>query len=278
MIIKKREHFSLDQIYHSGQVFNWVKESNDSFTIISKKHIINIKETEDSLIIKNGQLDDFWQHYFDLNRDYTTIFKALSSKDKYLDQALRYGSGIRILNQDLWEIIISFIISANNNIKRIRSSIQRISEAYGTEISLDKTQKYYSFPTPSQLSKASIKDLRALGVGYRDKYIYKTTRMILEKRVDLTSIDDLDTESARKELKKLSGIGDKVADCILLFGSNKTDAFPVDTWVKKVLKHYYKLEDTNIKTIRTFAAEHFGSYLGYAQQYLFYYIRETKNY
>ena len=278
IIIEDITEFSIKQITESGQAFRWEVEIDGSYTGVALGKVINIKQEENKLIVLGTDEEEFnliWREYFDLNRDYKKIIKEFKNKDIYLDAAVSYGSGIRILNQELWEMIISFIISGNNNIPRIRKSIELISENYGNFILEKNNKKYYSFPTPEQLSKASIEDLRGLGVGYRDKYIFETTKSILNGEVVLDSLAELFIDEAKKELKKLMGVGDKVAYCILLFSCKQSSAFPVDTWVKKILTKFYDFDKTNTKEINKFALEYFGVNCGIAQQYLFYYIRNN---
>lgn len=278
-VIEGMTRFSIQQIAESGQTFRWTKNKNGSYTGIAFGKVINVIQEESKIIINGSSEEDYqkiWKKYFDIDRDYEKLIGDFKGKDIHLDNAILYGEGIRILNQDLWEMIISFIISGNNNIPRIRKSIELICERYGDFIEEIERTSYYKFPTPEQLSVATIQDLRNCGVGYRDAYIYKTTKAIIEKQVDLDAIKDMDLDNARIELKKLTGIGDKVADCILLFSCNKTNTFPIDTWVKKVLTKYYGLEKTGTKEVNAFAREYFGEHCGIAQQYLFYYIRNSK--
>ena len=194
-------------------------------------------------------------------------------------QSISYGEGIRILNQDLWEMIISFIISANNNIPRIKGIIERMSKKYGEEIEF-RGKKYYTFPTIEALKNASKEELRTLGMGFRDKYIYETTKIIAEKQVDLESLKNKETKQAREELLKLNGVGPKVADCILLFSTLKRlDVFPIDVWVRRVMNDLYihNEDETKVskKQIENLAKEKFGELEGIAQQYLFYWRREN---
>ena len=187
--------------------------------------------------------------------------------------ASQYGYGIRILNQDPWEMIISFIISVANNIPRISKTVENISKAYGKEIDFNGN-KYYLFPTPYELSRAGVSDLRNLNLGFRDKYIFEATRRVATGDVVIEDILKMDTSEARKELMKIPGIGAKVADCILLFSMNRMESFPVDTWIKKVMSELY-VDSSNITQIGKYATQRFGEYAGIAQQYLFYYKRSN---
>lgn len=278
IIIKDVSDFSIEQIADSGQAFRWNKNDHGGYIGVVFGKVINVSQESNDIIVKGNDIDEIssrFNDYFDLDRDYGEIKQFLRTKDIHLESAIAYGDGIRILNQDLWEMIISFIISGNNNIPRIKKSIELISEKYGNFIEEINGIKYYSFPTPEELSVASIENLRGCGVGYRDSYIFKTTKLIVSKEVDLDLVKTMKIDDARKELKKLVGVGDKVADCIMLFSCRQTGAFPIDTWVKKILTSYYGLEKTSFKAVYEFANSYFGKHSGIAQQYLFYYIRSN---
>ena len=227
----------------------------------------------------NGDIKEIVANYFDLNRNYSEIKEKLSKIDENVKLSIKYGEGIRILNQDLWETIISFIISANNNIPRIKGIIERLSLKYGKEIDWNG-EKYYTFPTPEELKKAEVQDFRGLGTGFRDVRLYETTRTVLENKVVLKDLYNVDTLKAREELLTLSGVGPKVADCILLFSDLKRfDVFPIDVWVRSVMNELYiKNPDetkVNKKDIARIAKEKFGDLEGLAQQYLFYWKRDA---
>ena len=218
------------------------------------------------------------EEYFDLKRDYKKIKEELSKIDENMKTSIEYGKGIRILNQDLWETIISFIISANNNIPRIKGIIEKLSKKYGKELEFEG-KKYYTFPTPKELENVTVEDYRSLGLGFRDIRLYETTKMILEKKVDLQELrKNPNTFEVREKLLTLSGVGPKVADCILLFSDLKRyDVFPIDVWVRRVMNDLYikNPDETKVskKQIEKIANEKFGNLAGLAQQYLFYWRR-----
>ena len=220
------------------------------------------------------------EEYFDLKRDYKKIKEELSKIDENMKTSIEYGKGIRILNQDLWETIISFIISANNNIPRIKGIIEKLSKKYGKELEFEG-KKYYTFPTPKELENVTVEDYRSLGLGFRDIRLYETTKMILEKKVDLQELrKNPNTFEVREKLLALSGVGPKVADCILLFSDLKRfEVFPIDVWVRRVMNDLYikNPDETKVskKQIEKIANEKFGSLAGLAQQYLFYWRREA---
>ena len=227
----------------------------------------------------SGDIKEIVTNYFDLNRNYSEIKDKLSKIDENVNLSIQYGEGIRILNQDLWETIISFIISANNNIPRIKGIIERLSQKYGKEINWNG-EKYYTFPTPEELKDVKVQDFRDLGTGFRDVRLYETTRMVLENKVVLKELYNIDTLEARDELLTLSGVGPKVADCILLFSDLKRfDVFPIDVWVRRVMNELYiKNPDetkVNKRDIARIAKEKFGDLEGLAQQYLFYWKRDA---
>ncbi len=276
--LKNVKSFNLKDIFECGQCFRWNENKDSSYTGIVKNNVIKIHQNNNNLIVKSygeDNIEELFDFYFDMNTDYEKIKIKLSQIDSYMLESIKYGEGIRILNQDLWETIMSFIISANNNIPRIKGIIEKLSRTYGNEI-IWNNEKYYSFPTVNQLSKATVEDFRKLGLGFRDIRIYETTKMILEKQIDLEKLhQEKDTNIVREELLKLSGVGPKVADCILLFSTLKRfDVFPIDVWVRRVMNELYikNTDETKVskKQILEIAQEKFGNLSGIAQQYLFY--------
>lgn len=282
-VINNCATFELRDIFECGQCFRWNKEQDGSYIGVVKNNVIKVIKEKNTITFKGvgeDNLKDLVTYYFDLERDYESIKKKLSKIDNNMKESIEYGKGIRILNQDLWETIISFIISANNNIPRIKGIIEKISKAYGKEIVFEN-KSYYTFPTVDELSKASVDDLRKLGLGFRDVRVYETTKIIKEKRVDLESLEkESDFNKVRDTLLTLPGVGPKVADCILLFSSLKRwEAFPIDVWVRRVMNELYigNEDETKVKKeqIEKIAYEKFGDLAGIAQQYLFYWKREA---
>ena len=282
-ILENVTSFEPKHIFECGQCFRWDEQPDGSYTGIVRNNVINVRKVDNSIVFKSygaDNLEELATEYFDLNRNYEELKDTLSKIDEYLANSIIYGNGIRILNQDLWETIISFIISANNNIPRIKGIINRISQKYGNEIKW-KGRSYFTFPLPEKLAMATVEDLRALGLGFRDVRVYETTHRILEKQVDLEKLHkEPDTQKVRNELLSLSGVGPKVADCILLFSTLKRfDVFPIDVWVRRVMNELYiKNEDetkVNKKEIEKLAKEKYGNLEGIAQQYLFYWKRDT---
>lgn len=281
--IPKLDTFCLEHIFECGQCFRWNKEKDGSYTGVFKNNVLNVKEENNKIIfhgVCQGNIKEIVTEYFDLNRNYEEMQKKLSTIDENVKKSILYGKGIRLLNQDLWETIISFIISANNNIPRIKGIIERISKKYGNLIRWNG-KEYYTFPTVEELSKATVEDLRKLGLGFRDKRVYDTTKIILTKKVDLKQLQkEIDTQKVRDTLLTLPGVGPKVADCILLFSTLKRlEVFPIDVWVRRVMNELYihnpKEEKVNKKEIEKLAKQKYGNLAGIAQQYLFYWKREA---
>ena len=279
VILEDVENFDAKAIFTCGQAFRWYEEKNGSFTTVHLGRVLNVLNEDDKVIFKGTNLEEFneiWIDYFDLNTDYQSIRKSLAN-NKILANAMEYGKGIRILNQNHFEMLISFIISANNMIPRIRKSIEVISMRYGKFICEDENRKYYSFPTVEELSKATVEELREFAkVGFRDKRIFDTVNMIKNENIDLDGFENLETDNLREELLRFSGVGNKVADCIMLFSYKRGEVFPVDVWIKRVMEELFIKEETPVKKISKEADRIFGKYAGYAQQYLFYYGREEK--
>ena len=274
--INNLKNFELDHIFECGQCFRWKKQDDGSYIGIIKQGVIKIEKNNDCAQICAELLGDeesICKEYFDLETDYSNIQTILCENDENMKKAVEYGQGIRILNQDMWEMLISFIISAANNIPRISKTIENLSKKYGQKVEFDG-EIFYLFPSPEELSKASIEDLRKLNLGFRDKYVHAATQKVVSGEIDLNNIMKMSLREAKKELMKIPGVGAKVADCILLFSMKKKEAFPVDTWIKKVMNELY-LDSTNITKINEYATQKFGMYAGIAQQYLFYYKREN---
>ena len=283
-ILENQESFNLVHIFECGQCFRWNKDSDGSYVGVVNKAVIKVEKNIEKVIFtgkcKNLNFEELIRYYFDLDTNYSEYKEKLSKIDNNMKESIKFGEGIRILNQDLWECIISFIISANNNIPRIKKIIERLSRTYGEKIEFEG-KDYYTFPTAQELSQASIQDLRDLGLGFRDKRIYNTTKMILSDEINLENLKKVDnTERLREELLKLDGVGPKVADCILLFALKRLDVFPIDVWVRRVMNDLYiHNEDenkVNKKELQNLAENKFLGLSGIAQQYLFYWRRELE--
>lgn len=280
-VIENLKSFEPKHIFECGQCFRWNLEQDSSYTGVFLENVLNVKKENDKIIITGickDEISKICEEYFDLDTNYEEIKEKLAKVDDNLKISTEYGSGIRILNQDLWEIIISFIISTNNNIPRIKGIIERLATKYGKKI-VWNNKNYYTFPTPEELSKANVEDLRNLGLGFRDKRVFETTKMVMENKINLEDLkNEKDICALKEKLLKIPGIGPKVADCVMLFALRKFEVFPIDVWVKRVMNDLYiKSENeakVNHKEIDKLAKDKFGSLAGLAQQYLFYWRRD----
>lgn len=259
--------FNLDHIFDCGQCFRWKREENGSYTGIAMGRKVNMEFSYDdgsdssgTLIINGSDEKDFeeiWRDYLDLDRDYSAIKEKLAAADPVMAKAIEKGRGIRILKQDLWETIVSFIISQNNNIPRIKGCIENLATGFGEDGNL---------PTPEKLASLSIDDLSPVRLGYRAKYLIESSKQVLE----------LGLPTNFEELTNLCGVGPKVANCICLFGLGDVSSFPIDVWVRRVMNKMYGIDENNKKEMADFAKNQFGDLGGIAQQYLFYYIRQVE--
>ncbi len=282
LVLNNLDSFELEHIFDCGQCFRWNKQDDDSYIGVINSGVLKVSKNKNRVVfegILEGDINSIIYDYFDLGTNYDEIKRELSKIDDSMKKSVDFGYGIRILNQDLWEMIISFIISANNNIPRIKGIIERISEKCGEKITWNG-KDYYLFPTVEKLSKLSVSDLRSLGTGFRDKRIYKTTQMILNNEVSIDKLTKMkNTLEIREELLKLDGIGEKVADCIMLFALKRYDSFPIDVWVRRVMNTLYihNEDETKVtkKAIQECAYNLFEEKQGLAQQYLFYWAREN---
>lgn len=263
--------------FECGQCFRWIREDDGSYTGIVGNKVGNIKYQNEILEIRNSDMNDFagtWYDYFDLGRDYSAIKKKLK-KDEIMEKAIKSGHGIRILRQELWETLISFIISANNRIPMIMKVVAALSRRYGEEVEYGG-KLHYTFPGVDILSGACLEELEVCKGGFRCKYILNTARLVSGGEVDMGRLTALGTDEARSLLVRLPGVGDKVADCTLLYSGTKYDVFPTDVWVKRVMEELYFKREGTFKEIQSFAKDYFGGLAGFAQQYLFYYARENR--
>lgn len=258
--------FNSTDVFECGQCFRWNCDENGVYTGITGGKVCRVKDRE---IVCKDEDNEYFKEYFALNTDYKKICDSLLEIDKKLVPCIEFGGGIRILKQDIWETIVSFIISANNNIPRIKKIIEGMCRLFGEKIE-DGGETFYAFPTPERLAKASLEELAPLKAGYRDKYILDAATKVATGEVCLDELIHMPDEEAKKTLMKIKGIGGKVADCIMLFSLGRFSVFPVDVWIKRIITDVYGVEDKNIKT---FVDEKYGELSGYAQQYLYYYYR-----
>ena len=264
MIKWKTENFNLAQICRSGQCFRMKEKSDGLYSVIAGKRYLELEQQGEECIFycEEAEFHDFWEEYFDLKGDYASYIGKIVSDDTYLRNAAEFGSGIRILRQDLWEMIVSFLISQQNNIARIRRCIENICERYGERLVNGRGELFYAFPAPESLAELEENALMECNLGYRSKYVVRTARSVVSGEFDLEAVRQLPYREARAELLKLFGVGEKVADCICLFALHKLEAFPVDTHINQALQSHYK---------GGFPMRRYHGIQGVLQQYIFYY-------
>lgn len=271
------ECFNLKYTLECGQCFRWKCINENEYIGVIYDRVIRIKQNNKNLLIWSNNTENLEQvvrEYFDLNKDYSAVEKKIAKIDANIAKSLEYSSGIRILNQPLFETIISYIISANNNIKRISRSVNDMSRMFGKEVEFEGT-KYYLFPSLEELKNITMDDLLSLGTGFRARYIKKDIEYFIDNPDFLKDLINLDTIKARETLTSLSGIGPKVADCILLFSLKRGEVFPVDVWVKRIMEKLYFKENTSLKQIKEYAENNFLENAGIVQQHLFHNVRES---
>lgn len=275
--------FDLKDIFECGQCFRWNPEEDGSYTGVAFGKAVNISyepndgSEDGTVIIKNSREADFeniWRKYFDLDRDYGEIKAVLSKDDEVMQEAVEFGGGIRILNQDEWETLISFILSQNRNIPLIKKSIEQVSRKFGKRIPGPDDREYYAFPEPEVLASIEEEDLAECKLGYRARYVVETSRAIAEDKAKLYEMTSAGYKEAFEFLKSLCGVGPKVANCVLLFSMEKYESFPIDVWVRRLMSILYGTDENNLREIKEYADKRFGELGGFAQQYLFYHARE----
>jgi len=260
--------FDLERIFECGQCFRWDADKKGVYTGIAKGAVAQLRRSGDSVFISCGE-DDFqtvWYDYFDLSRDYATIRRQLCI-DEHMQKATEFGAGIRILRQDKWEALCSFIISQCNNIPRIKKIVDALCRLYGDSIQFGQNE-YYTFPKAETLARLCTDDLVQIRCGYRAQYIIDAAKAVASGEIDLESLANSTPQVARAKLKSLRGVGDKVADCAMLFGLHMLDSFPRDVWVKRAVAEYYG---------PGFDSDVFTPYAGIAQQYIFHHARNGGN-
>ena len=278
LILTKVKDFNSEQILECGQCFHFVKLKDMEYVTVAYDKALHIKQESDTVILYDTDMNDYnsvWKKYFDMDTDYGKIKKYLKDNCKELTDAIREKSGIRILRQDFTETLLSFIISQNKQIPHIKQIVAGISKEYGRLAGVVEGQEFYSFPKLEELLRITEDDFRSLKTGFRAPYLCDAISHLKEWG-EMESFADLSYEEAKNKLMTIKGVGDKVANCVLLFGLGYTSAFPVDVWIKRIMESIYFKEDTSKDKIMDYAKERFGEYGGYAQQYLFYFARDGK--
>lgn len=279
IILEDVRDFNVSQTLECGQCFHFDKIAEDEYGVVNRRNLLHIKQEKDNIICFNIDESTFvknWVRYFDLERDYGSIKEHLISADNRLEEAINVNYGVRILNQEFIETLMSFIISQNKQIPHIKKIVKDISEKYGEYLGNIDDKKFYSFPDKTALEHISEDDYRECKTGFRAAYLKSAAdRITSDENFTEEILSKMSYEDAKNELIKIKGVGEKVANCVLLFSLGFRNAFPVDVWIKRIMEFMYFQKETPNNEIMRFAKEKFGEYGGYAQQYLFYYAREN---
>ncbi|MEE0271810.1 MAG: DNA-3-methyladenine glycosylase [Coprococcus eutactus] len=271
--------FTLSQILECGQCFHFDKLDEEVYEVVAFGRAVKMEQTDKVLRIYGSSMEDYegiWKLYLDMDNDYGLIKQSVIKADGALKTAVDEKSGIRILNQDFFETLISFIVSQNKSIPQIKQCVKKISHRFGDEVIGYNGEAFYVFPDVQRLHDATEEELRECKVGFRAPYIKNATEAVYSGAVTKEKLDELDIAQARELLMTIKGVGEKVANCVLLFGLGRREAFPVDVWMKRIMEQmYFDGKDTKKQDIEAFAVNKFGDLGGYAQQYLFDYARTT---
>lgn len=271
------ECFNLKHTLECGQCFRWKQIEENTYIGVVLDRVLKITQDKNKLYVcssKQENLEQVVKEYFDLNYDYKQKEQEIAKIDSNIAESLKYSSGIHILNQPLLETIISYIISANNNIKRISRSVNDLSKKLGTKV-IFENEEYYLFPTLEQLQNVTMDLLLSAGVGFRARYLKHNIDLFVQNPKLVLELRSMNLEEAQERLISFMGIGPKVRDCIMLFALGKKEVFPIDVWVKRVMEKIYFKENTSMRTIQEYAKTNFKDDAGLIQQHLFYNIREN---
>jgi N-glycosylase/DNA lyase len=283
IIVDGVTNFVPAHVFENGQSFRWKKEVDDgSYTGVVRGKVANINYVDERLFIRNAMVDDFhllWFHYFDLSENYSEVEAQLLSTDPVLAEPIRYGKGLRMLKQEFWEVLVSYILSARSSISRIVKSIDDICVEYGNPV-VYQGRKFHAFPSPEQVVNGGEDMLKRLKMGLsRAEDIFSAAEALVHKKIDVQSLGTQpDVEVARRELQKLHGVGPKIADCTLSFSGMRKDVFPTDRWIERIMRELYGQQFANEAAVYRYAEQRYGTLMSYAQGYLFYYAynRKTK--
>ena len=268
--------FSLHATLASGQTFRWRQREEWSYGFIGR-NVVKIRQEGDRLLCHSSDstlTPDRLRHYFALDLDMKEILSSINV-DMQIHHAITRHRGLRVLRQEGWETLASFICASFNNIKRIEGMIERLCQAFGEPVSMNGFRSF-GFPRPEALAQTSERRLRSLGLGYRAPYLRNTARLVADGRVSMTHLQQVDYDTAKAALMGCDGVGDKVADCVALFGCQKYEAFPIDVWMERAMRYYFRHRRATRKLLHDYARRHFGPYAGYAQQYLYHYVRHLR--
>ena len=279
------DSFDIEQTLESGQCFRFGRLGAGNYTLVAHGKVLHIEQKGEEICFSPCTLSEFeliWHNYFDLGRDYDEVRAILSKGDKVMAEAVKFAPGIRMMNQDVWECLVSFIISANNRIPMIKQVVKNISDKFGDEIPSENVYTghpsvEYTFPTYTQLVNATADDFAACKAGFRGKYIVDAIQKVNSGQIKLDGFSALSTEELKNELMSIKGVGVKVADCVLLFSCKRREIFPIDVWIRRVVQElYFGGREVPLNDLQAFASDKWGEHAGYANQFLFHYARLHK--
>ena len=275
VIVTGLKDFNIEQTLECGQCFRFFKTGELSYLVVAFGRVVNISQAGDMVTFSSTTVSDFediWIKYFDLEKNYAEIKERLCKGDPIMQKAVAFADGIRILNQDPFECLITFIISQNKQIPHIKQIVNQLSAEHG-----ERVGEHFAFPTADKLSACTTEHFTKIKAGFRAKYIYDAVQKISSRVIDIEELSLKSTKDVKESLMTIKGVGPKVADCTMLFSLGRREVFPIDVWVKRIMSHLYlDGKDVPLKDIHEFAEDKFGNYAGYAQQYLFHYARAKK--
>ena len=276
VVVDTPDGFNAEVTLDSGQCFRYDRLNENTYYVVAHGRILYITQQDGKTILHPctvWEYENVWKEYLDFSRDYSKIRESLSTGDDYMAEAISIAPGIRIIKQDNWECLISFIISANNRIPMIKQVVKNLSQKFGESIDGGT----YSFPTPERLAQASISDIMECKAGFRAKYILSAAQMVHSQALDLCEIDNLPSDDLRRALMQVNGVGAKVADCVMLLSYARGDVFPIDVWIRRIMQeHYFLGKEIPLAKIQDFARQKWGNNAGYANQFLFNFARLNK--
>jgi N-glycosylase/DNA lyase len=268
--------FSLDATLTSGQAFRWTRHEEWWYGFIGRA-VVKVRQDGERLFVQSSDPSltaEEITRYFALNLNLSDVISSIDC-DMQVHRAIERYRGLRVLRQDGWETLASFICASFNNIKRIEGMLGRLCQAYGRPVGLNGFRSF-SFPSSETLAGVPERKLRSLGLGYRAPYLKATAKLVADGKVPADHLRRVDYEAAKRALLSCDGVGDKVADCVALFGFEKYEAFPVDVWIERAMRYYFRHKTFTRKMVHEYARRHFGPYAGYAQQYLYHYVRNVR--
>ncbi|SEW02305.1 DNA-3-methyladenine glycosylase family protein [[Clostridium] fimetarium] len=278
-VLNSVEDFDVGQTLECGQCFHFKKIDENEYGVVAFGKLLHIKQENNFIIFYDTteeEYENIWKNYFDLDRNYSEIKKYLLKKDNKLKLAMDTMWGVRILNQEFFEILISFIISQNKQIPHIKQIVATISRKYGNYLGKIGEEEFFGFPSCERMSDISLEDLKECKTGFRAPYIMDAVSKVCDKTIDEAILKAANMNVCLENLQQIKGVGEKIGNCVMLFGLEKREAFPIDVWIKRIMEFMYFEGEVSKDEIAAFAKKRFGKYGGYAQQYLFYYGREMK--